>query len=255
MTRTPIVGGNWKMNLSLSQAQRLAAELRNQLGSQRAAHVVVLPPSPFLAPVAQKLSDSAVWVGAQDVHAEASGAYTSGVAAPMVASLGAGWTLVGHSERRAYFGDSDARVGDKLGAALSAGLRVILCVGESLDERRADRTFEVVTRQLDAALGGRSAGALASLVIAYEPVWAIGTGLTATPAQAQEAHAFIRGHLSSRLGPAFAQALRIQYGGSVKPDNAAAIIAQPDVDGALVGGASLDAAAFVRIVRACGRVS
>ena len=253
--RTPIVGGNWKMNLSLAEAQRLGADLRARLGSQRAAHVVIFPPYPYLAPVLGKLAGSAVDVGAQDVHEQAKGAFTSGVSALMIRSLGCTWTLVGHSERRAVFGDTLARVADKLRASLGAGLSVVLCVGETLDERRADRTFEVVSQQLDSALSAHSVDALRTLVIAYEPVWAIGTGLTATPEQAQAVHAFIRGRIAERFGADFAGALRIQYGGSVTADNARAILAQPDVDGALVGGASLECTSFVRIVRASGKAS
>ena len=254
-TRRPIVGGNWKMNGDLASAQQLAAAVRNSLGSHHGAQVVVFPPAPFLSVVHTRTRGSAVELGAQDIHPEAKGAYTSGVSAEMVRSIGCQWTLIGHSERRAWFGDSDTRVAEKLAVALTAGLHPVLCVGESLAERQQNRTFDVLGRQLDAALGSHRATALSELVIAYEPVWAIGTGLTASPEQAQEVHAWIRGRVAQGLGAPFAEALRVQYGGSVKPDNAAALAACPDIDGALVGGASLDARSFAQIVYAATRVS
>jgi len=253
MTRIPIVGGNWKKHLDLQGGLGLAAGLRNRIGSHRAAQVVVYPPYPLLHPVFAKLRDSAIRVGAQDLHHGPEGAYTGAVSAKMLRSVGCTSVLVGHSERRSVFGDSDHLVAEKLSAALDAGLDPVLCVGETLDERQASRTFEVLARQLEVALSGRRAADLGRLVLAYEPVWAIGTGVTATPEQAQEVHAWIRGRIGSLFGPAFAGGLRIQYGGSVKPGNAAGLITQPDIDGALVGGASLDAASFVGIVHACSR--
>jgi triosephosphate isomerase len=237
------------MNGTLASCQQLANGLRGRLGSHRTAEIVVFPPSPCLVPVYAKLAGSAVQVGAQDVHPLPSGAFTSGVSADLVQSIGCGWALVGHSERRSAFGDSDARVGDKLAAALTSGLKPILCVGESLEERQGGRTFAVLGRQLDVALRGHEPAALANLVLAYEPVWAIGTGVTATPEQAGETHAWIRRHMASRLGSDFAHALRIQYGGSVKPSNVSELIACPDIDGALVGGASLQVQSFTRIVQ------
>ncbi len=251
--RKPIIGGNWKMNGTLSSARQLAADLRNALGSYHGVDIVVFPPAPFLPVVQSKLGGSGVQVGAQDVHPKASGAYTSGTSAPMVQSLGCSWTLVGHSERRAWFGDNDERVGHKLAAALAHGLNPVLCVGESRAEREGERTIHVIEQQLGSALATYDAGRLGSLVVAYEPVWAIGTGLTATPEQAQAVHAFIRGWLARRFGPAFGEAARIQYGGSVNADNAAALLACPDIDGALVGGASLDARSFAQIVYAASR--
>ena len=241
------------MNGTLSWAQELASELRNSLGSCHGADIVVFPPTAFLGIVQGVLRGGSVKVGAQDVHPEASGAYTSGCSVEMVTSFGCRWTLVGHSERRAWFGDSDARVGAKLSAALEGGLTPILCVGESLSEREAGQTFAVVARQLDSAFGSRSPDTLGGVVIAYEPVWAIGTGLTASPAQAQDVHAFIRKHVAASLGEAFAAGVRIQYGGSVSGDNAAALLSCPDIDGALVGGASLKPLQFTRIVRAATR--
>jgi len=247
--RDRVVGGNWKMNLSADDAVRLGADLRARLGSQRGVRLVVFPPYPFLVPVLAKLRDSAIEVGAQDVHPEASGAYTSGVSAPMVRSLGCTTVLVGHSERRSHFGDGDALVAQKLRAVLAESLAPILCVGETLAERQRGRTDEVITRQLSTALAQHTPTALAKLVVAYEPVWAIGTGLSATPEQAQAVHASIRGWLASRISPDLAARVPLQYGGSVKPDNAEALLACPDIDGALVGGASLDAASFARIAR------
>jgi len=246
MTRVPIIGGNWKMNLDLSGASQLASGVRNQLGSHRAADVVIFPPAPFLAPVFSKIRGSAVALGAQDVHQQEKGAFTGAMSASMVTSVGCTWTLVGHSERRSVFGDSDGVVADKLGAALKAGLNPILCIGETLQERQSGRMNDVLGRQLDVLSQHRSG----ALVIAYEPVWAIGTGVTATPKQAQDTHHWIRGRVASLCGSSFAKAVRIQYGGSVKPANAAEILACPDIDGALVGGASLDARSFFRIVMA-----
>lgn len=251
--RDNVIGGNWKMNLSLDGAVRLAGELRSKLGSQRGARLMVFPPYPFLHPVLAKLRDSAIEVGAQDVHYKGSGAFTSGVSAPMIRSLGCSSVLVGHSERRAHFGDSDAVVADKLRAVIAEELTPVLCIGETLAERQQGRTLDVLTRQLSSALAPHPTAALAKLVIAYEPVWAIGTGVTATPAQAQETHAQIRGWLASQIAPDFAAKVPIQYGGSVNGDNADALLACADIDGALVGGASLDPASFGKIALAAAR--
>ncbi len=250
MGRTTVIGGNWKMHLDLASATALTSELRNRLGSHRGAEVIVFPPFPFLVPVAERLRESAIGVGAQDLHTEASGAYTSAVSAEMIVSSGCSHVLVGHSERRAVFGDEEKIVAEKLSVALAAGLRPVLCIGETLEQRQAGQTFAVVRSQLDSALGEHTASALSDLVVAYEPVWAIGTGLTATPEQAQEIHASIRAHVADHLGLGFAAALRIQYGGSVKPANAVGLLGQDDIDGALVGGASLKAEDFASIVRA-----
>ncbi len=253
MARTPIIGGNWKMHLTLSASDRLTTDLRNRLGSHRGGHVVVFPPHPFLQPVKNRLRDSAMEVGAQDLHPMDRGAYTSGVSAEMIHSIGCSRVLIGHSERRAWFGDSDARVAEKLHVALEAGLLPVVCIGESLEARQGGTTNQVLTRQLETALSTYSCAQLAGLVLAYEPVWAIGTGVTATPEQAQETHAWIRGRIAGHFGEAFAGALRIQYGGSVKADNAAALLSCPDIDGALVGGASLNPQEFTRIVHAGSR--
>jgi len=253
MARASIIGGNWKMNLTLVQADQIARALRNSIGSHRGSEIVVFPPFPYLDSVGRTLRGSAIQVGAQDLHPKARGAYTSGVSAEMLESLGCTSVLVGHSERRAWFGDSDAAVAEKLSVALSAGLAPVLCIGEKLEQRERGQTFDVLGRQLDTALQAHESGALGSLVLAYEPVWAIGTGVTASPAQAQETHAWIRAHVGDTHGAAFAAGLRIQYGGSVNAKNAAELLSRPDIDGALVGGASLDAPAFRTIVRAGAR--
>jgi triosephosphate isomerase len=224
--------------------------VRNRLSSYPAAQTLIFPPFPFLAPVAERLDGSQIGLGAQDLHFEAKGAFTGAVSAAMLASVGCRWVLIGHSERRHVFGDSDEVVAKKLRAALAAGLRPVLCIGEQLQERQAGQTFAVNARQLRTALQGLDAGQLEHLVIAYEPVWAIGTGLVATPEQAQEVHADIRQQLAGLLGRDFAARTRIQYGGSVKASTAAGLMAQPDVDGLLVGGASLQAEEFAAIVRA-----
>lgn len=248
--RTRTVAGNWKMHLDREGAVQLARAIRNRARARVDGRVAICPPYPFLDAVVRATEGSAVLVGAQDVDPEPSGARTGAVSAEMVRSVGATFTLVGHSERRALFGDDDAIVGAKLRAARRAGLDVTLCCGETLAEREAHRTLEVVRDQLAGALDGVGASEMAHVTIAYEPVWAIGTGRVATPAQAQEVHAAIRAWLSERFDAGVAAAALIQYGGSVKPANAAELLACPDIDGALVGGASLDADAFIAIVRA-----
>jgi triosephosphate isomerase len=250
MSRTPIVGGNWKMNLALPGALQLASDVRHRLGSQRGAEVVVFPPFPFLHGVGERLDGTQVALGAQDLWTEPKGAFTGAVAGAMLKSVGCLWVLVGHSERRAVFGEPDAIVRKKLEAALAADLKPVLCVGESRQEREAGQTFVVVRRQFASAVQGIDAAKLRHLVLAYEPVWAIGTGLVATPAQAQEVHAYLRATAAELVTVGFASDLRIQYGGSVKGDNAHGLWSQPDIDGMLVGGASLDADDFAKIVRA-----
>src|SRR5689334_8139245 len=248
--RTPFVVGNWKLHKRIAESLALVTELKNQLGAVKGVAVGVAPTFLALPAVAKRLEGTHVAVAGQDCHWEASGAWTGEVSAPLLADAGAGWCIVGHSERRQHFGDTNESVGKKARAVLAAGLGVIVCVGEMLAERDAGRTLAVVDDQLAAALAGIDAAATPRLVIAYEPVWAIGTGRTATPAQAQEVHAHIRKRLAERLGAGAADAIRIQYGGSVKPSNAEALMAEPDIDGALVGGASLEAADFVAIVKA-----
>jgi len=239
--RRPIVAGNWKMHLLGAEAEAFCQALRAGLPAAR-PEVVLFPSFPLLARVAAALSGSGVGVGAQDVHPEEKGAHTGDVSAAQLADAGCGWALCGHSERRRDHGESDALVAAKVAAALAAGLVPIACVGETREERRSGRTFEVLARQLEPLPDDPR------LVLAYEPVWAIGTGETATPETAEDAHAFLRGRLARRAGAPFADALRILYGGSVSPENAPGLAAQGDVDGFLVGGASLDPNRFLAIL-------
>jgi triosephosphate isomerase len=248
--RTPFVVGNWKLNKTIAEALVLVTELKNQLGAVKGVAIGVAPPFTALHAVAKRLEGSPIATCAQDCHWEASGAWTGAVSAGQVGDAGASWVIVGHSERRQFFGDTNDCVGKKARAVLAAGLGAIVCIGESLAERQADQTLAVVDRQLDGALAGLDASIAPKLVLAYEPVWAIGTGHTATPEQAQEVHAHLRQLLADKLGSAAAAAIRIQYGGSVKPNNAQQLMAKPDIDGALVGGASLEVADFVAIVKA-----
>lgn len=248
--RTPFVVGNWKLNKTIAEGLALVTELKNQLGAVKGVAVGVAPVFTSLHAVAKRLEGSAIATCGQDCHWEATGAWTGEVSPQMLADAGASWVIVGHSERRQFFGDTSEGVGKKARAALAAGLGAIVCVGETLAERDGGRTLAVVDEQLAGGLTGIEASAVPKLVIAYEPVWAIGTGRTATPAQAQEVHAHIRGRLADRFGKDGADAIRIQYGGSVKPSNAEQLMSEPDIDGALVGGASLEAADFIAIVKA-----
>jgi len=250
--RTPFVVGNWKLNKTINEALALVTELKNQLGAVKGVAVGVAPPFTALSSVAKRLEGSSIATCSQDCFWEASGAFTGEVSAPLLADAGVTWAIVGHSERRQFFGDTNESVGKKARAALAGGLGAIVCVGELLAERDAGRTLDVVDAQLAGGLEGidASGSAAQKIVIAYEPVWAIGTGRTATPAQAQEVHAHIRKRLGERYGAPTASAIRIQYGGSVKASNAEALMAEADIDGALVGGASLEAADFVAIVKA-----
>lgn len=248
MARTKFVCGNWKMHKTTAEARDLVRALAPLIAGAEGVQVAVAPPFTALAAVAEAIRGTPIELAAQDVHWEKQGAFTGEVSAAMLADLGVKHGIVGHSERRQYFGETDETVGKKLRALLEAGILPIVCVGETLQEREAGKTLDVVRRQVVNALAGLPEDQLASLTIAYEPVWAIGTGKTATTAQAQEVHAAIRGMLRE-LGPGAADRVRIQYGGSVKPDNAAELMAQPDVDGALVGGASLKAEDFSRIVK------
>jgi triosephosphate isomerase len=247
--RTPIVVGNWKLNKTIAEATALVTELKNQLSTVRDVEIGLTPVFTALAPVAKRLEDSNLLLGAQDCFYETGGAWTGEVSAPMLKDAGCDFSLVGHSERRANFGDTDEVVARKARAVLDGGLKVIICVGESEAERDGGKTKERVGSQLSAAMAVLTPEDLDRVVIAYEPVWAIGTGRTATPGQAQEVHAFIREQLSSRFSDA-GTGVRLQYGGSVKPGNAKALMSEPDIDGALVGGASLKAEDFAAIVKA-----
>jgi triosephosphate isomerase len=251
VARRKFVCGNWKMHKTVKESLALVSEVRDGLGEAAGkVQVAVAPPFTALVAVAQSVRGH-VELAAQDVHWEKQGAFTGEVSAWMLADVACAHCIVGHSERRQLFGETDEGVRKKVGALLQAGIRPIVCVGETLAEREAGRTLAVVDRQVRAALDGLGSAA-AALTIAYEPVWAIGTGRTATAAQAQEVHAAIRRILGEVAGPA-ADAVRIQYGGSVKPDNAAELMSQPDVDGALVGGASLKAGDFLAIVKGAMR--
>ncbi len=247
--RKPIIAGNWKANLTLREAATLIHQLKGSCDTD-AADVVVCPPFTALAAVAPLLKGSRIALGAQDVFWEAAGAFTGEVTPPMLVDVGCRYAIVGHSERRTQFGESDEVVRRKLQAALAHGLTPIVCIGETLAQREAAQTLDVLTRQLDGALGGSPPDICRRLILAYEPVWAIGTGKHATPEQAQEAHRAIRQWVADRCGPEAGAAIRIQYGGSVTAANAAGLLQQPDVDGALVGGASLKAEAFGAIIKA-----
>lgn len=247
--RTPLIAGNWKMHGTRAQTRELLEGIAGGLDSGLNAEVMVMPPFPFLDLARSLLSGAPVRLGGQDLSPEPGGAFTGDVSAAMLVDCGCDAVLVGHSERRTIHGETDEQVAAKFRAAHAAGLQPILCLGETLDERESGRTEAVVSRQLAAVLGGAGIAAFSSAVVAYEPVWAIGTGRTATPQQAQEVHAAIRAQLSAEDATIGGQ-VRILYGGSVKPDNAAEIFAQKDIDGGLIGGASLKAETFLAICRA-----
>jgi triosephosphate isomerase (TIM) len=246
--RVPMLAGNWKMHGAGSAAAQLASDVVDAVRDVAGRDVLIAPPFPALSSVAERLTGSHVLLAAQNLHWEDAGAFTGEVSGPMLTALGCTHVIVGHSERRQLFGETDEWVARKVGAALRTGLTPIVCIGETLQEREANETWAVIDRQVRAALFGLEAAAVGRLVLAYEPVWAIGTGKVATPGQAQEVHASIRALLGELAGPAVAAAVRILYGGSVKPDNVDALMRQPDLDGALVGGASLHAPDFARIV-------
>ncbi len=248
--RRKFIAGNWKMNKTGEEGAGLVRELLQELADTDSADVAVCPSFTALAAVAAELRGSHIGLGAQNMHAEASGAFTGEVTAGMLVAAGCKYVILGHSERRTLFGETNEVVNRKLKAALAAELSPIVCVGEQLEEREAGRTEEVVFGQVEQSLAELAAKDMLKVTVAYEPVWAIGTGKTATPEQAQEVHAGIRNLLGETFGKACAEAVRIQYGGSVKPGNAKVILAQEDIDGALVGGASLKAADFAAIVRA-----
>jgi triosephosphate isomerase len=246
--RTPLIAANWKMHKTLAAARDLAQEVRAGIKAALKAEVALAPPYTALAAVAAALAGSPIRLAAQDTFWKPEGAYTGAISPRMLQDVGCTYVIIGHSERRQHFGETDHTVNLKLKAALEVGLTPIFCVGETLEEREADRTMAVVGVQLREGLAGVTAVTGANLVVAYEPVWAIGTGKTATPAQAQEVHRFIRGELFRLLVPG--DEIRILYGGSVTPDNAASLLGEEDLDGALVGGASLKAPSFLKIVAA-----
>ena len=249
-TRKKFVAGNWKMNTTAVSARDLAAAVVAGVAAGGRVDVLVCPPFPYLGGVGEVVRGSAVMLGAQDCFHEKEGAFTGEVSPTMLRDLGCRYVILGHSERRRILGESDETVNKKLRCALATGLRVILCFGETLGEREASQMKQVLQTQFKGSLAGVGKEALGQLVLAYEPVWAIGTGHNATPEQAQEAHVFLRGLVAGAYGEEAAQALTIQYGGSVKPGNAAVLFAQADVDGGLIGGASLQADQFLKIVEA-----
>ncbi|RRR71584.1 MAG: triose-phosphate isomerase [Candidatus Viridilinea halotolerans] len=246
--RTPIMAGNWKMYKTVNEAVELVKGILAGLGDLAGREALVCPPYTALYAVRPLLVGTQLALGAQDIHHAPEGAFTGAIAAGMLCDVGCRYVIIGHSERRQFFGETDASVNQKIRAALAAGLSPIVCVGELKSERDSGQAETVVATQVSGGLVGLSAAEAARLVIAYEPVWAIGTGDTATPADAQAMHAAIRTMLSDQFGAATADGLRIQYGGSVKPDNVDELMAQPDIDGALVGGASLKADSFLRII-------
>jgi len=251
--RTPLVIGNWKMNGLLAEARPLAAAIRDGLKRPGRVEVVLCPPFTALAAVAEIVAGSPIALGAQNCHHEAAGAHTGEISPPMLLELGCRFVLCGHSERRHELGETDEQINRKVAAALRHGLTPVLCMGETAEERRQGLTFTTVEGQLRAGLAGLEAAAMARCVLAYEPVWAIGTGVNASPAQAAEVHGYLRGLVSEVGSKEIALGLRILYGGSVKADNADVLLAEQEIDGALVGGASLSAAGFIAIVRKAAR--
>jgi triosephosphate isomerase len=247
--RQPLVAGNWKMNGSKADATDLINGIKAGVANIRQAEIAVCPPFPYLHIAENLLAGSSIRWGAQDVSRETDGAFTGQVSARMLTDFGCTYAIIGHSERRMFNAETDAIIAKKFDQALAAGLTPILCVGESLEEREHGRTEEVVARHLDAVLEGAGADVLARGVIAYEPVWAIGTGVTATPEQAQEVHAFLRQRIAAKSA-AHAETVRILYGGSMKPGNAMELIGQQDIDGGLIGGAALKASDFLAICAA-----
>lgn len=249
-SRKPIVAGNWKMNKTVAEAIDLADGVKRDLAECKDVDIVLCPPFTALKAVSDVVTGTHIDLGAQNMHAEKSGAYTGEVSAEMLREVYCHYVILGHSERRAMFGETDEIVNTKTKAALESNLTPIVCVGETLEERESGKMNDVIETQVRGSLAGLTPRQLVDSVIAYEPVWAIGTGVTASPEQAQEVHAFIRGVLADMADEAVAQSVRIQYGGSVKPGNAKELFSLPDIDGGLIGGAALDARSFVEIVQA-----
>ncbi len=246
--RRPLLAGNWKMHTTRPEATALIDAIKAAAADARDRDVVIAPPFTGLETAARAIAGTSIGLAAQNVHAEPKGAFTGEVAAEMLKDVGCAFVIIGHSERRQYFNETNEMVRQKIAAALRADLKAIVCVGETLREREADNTLPVIERQVREGLSGLSREVVRNLILAYEPVWAIGTGKTATPEQAEEVHAAIRHLLREFAGETGADAVRILYGGSVKADNIDALMAQPNIDGALVGGAALDAASFSRII-------
>jgi len=246
--RTPVIAGNWKMYKTRDEARALARAICEGAGNLTRREIVLAPPFTALAAVAEEIRGSGIVLAAQNVYWEEKGAFTGEISTPMLKDAGCGMVILGHSERRQYFGETDEAVNRKARAVLSAGLMPIICIGETLTERESGKHEDTVSQQLVGGLDGLTAGDLLSIIFAYEPVWAIGTGRTASPETAQEMHGYIRRRLLEKFGEN-AEKVRILYGGSVKPDNVDALMRQPDIDGALVGGACLETESFLRIIR------
>jgi triosephosphate isomerase len=252
--RKKVIAGNWKMNKTASEAVTLTKDIIAQVGRETSVDIVLCPPFTALSAVAHVLEGQAVKLGGQNMHPEKNGAYTGEVSAEMLRTLYVTHVILGHSERRTYFGETDAFINKKVITALANELKPILCVGETLAEREAGATLAVVQRHVEGGLAGVKPEQITTVIIAYEPVWAIGTGKVATTAQAQEVHAFIRDLLTKLYGAPLAQKVRILYGGSMKPSNAAELLAEKDIDGGLIGGASLEAKSFIELVKAADAV-
>jgi len=246
--RKPIIAGNWKMNKTIAEAKDLAAKLMPLVSGARDREIVLAPTFTALHSVSEVVKGTNMTLAAQNLHWEDKGAFTGEISAEMLLDLGCKYVIIGHSERRQYFGETDETVNKKVRQALNKGLLPIVCVGELLSEREAGKATEVIDRQVTGALKGVTAAEMQKIVVAYEPVWAIGTGKTATPDQANEIHAFIRNKVKSLYDAGVAEGLRIQYGGSVTPENVSQLMAKPDIDGALVGGASLKPESFAALV-------
>jgi triosephosphate isomerase len=249
MGRLPFIAGNWKMNKTVREAVDLVRELKNTVSGVKGVEVAVGPPFTALFAVHQELKDSPIRLAAQNLYWEEKGAFTGEISPIMLKEVGCHYVIIGHSERRQFFGETDETVNRRIKAALTHSLKVIFCVGETLKEREGEKTFSVIEGQIEGGLKGLSAQEMRNMVIAYEPVWAIGTGKTATPEQAEEVHGLIRGKLEKLYSREVSEEIRIQYGGSVTPENIKGLMGQPNIDGALVGGASLKAEFFSKIVR------
>jgi len=249
MSRKVIIAGNWKMNETAAEAKALVSELKPLVAGMDACDIVVCPPFTSIAAAVEAAAGSNIKVGAQNVHWAESGAFTGEISAAMLKELGVEYVIIGHSERRQYFGETDVTVNQRLKAALAAGLKPIVCIGELLEERENGKTEKVLDAQINGAFAEIPADKMPGIVVAYEPVWAIGTGKTATPELAEETHAFIRVRLRDLFGENIGDQVRIQYGGSMKADNAAALVAQRNIDGGLIGGASLKAGSFADLIK------
>ena len=252
--RKLLIAGNWKMNLGLAEAMGLAAGIDEHCVGDMELDVALFPPATYIAKIYETLGDSPIQIGAQNIHTHIDGAFTGEISAKMVLTCGGNMVILGHSERRHIFGEGDDFIASKVNRALSSGLTPVLCIGEKLPDREDGKTEEVLSAQLEGSLEGAQPASPDDLIIAYEPVWAIGTGRNATPNQAQKAHEFIRSRIAGRFGEDFAGKMRILYGGSMKPSNCEELLSRPDVDGGLIGGASLKSESFCEIISAAAKI-